>query len=292
MVNTIKETLFSLGVCGENTIAPFYPRVRDRDDVAVMRCNRSGVIFLSRTDHIGSSHYTEQESFKYWLAQNREKVLADTREDNARRVNQFKKSIANKKWLDIGTGAGGILDMLSPFALSCAAVEPQKGARDQLIKCGYNVYSDINEAPAGEYDVVTLFHVFEHLTEPIKSLEIISEKMRNSGKLIIEVPHANDFLLSFLALESFKEFTFWSEHLILHTRQSLRSFLEKAGFTEISIYGYQRYPLANHMYWLAEGKPGGHLRWAELSSPELERDYSGMLDKIDKTDTLIAVASK
>jgi len=110
--------------------------------------------------------------------------------------------------------------------------------------------------------------------------------------LIVEVPHANDFLISFLNLQAFKEFTFWSEHLILHTRQSLEIFLREAGFKNIRIQGFQRYPLANHLHWLAKGKAGGHKHWHHLQTDELNRAYASMLASLDKTDTLIAVAEK
>lgn len=114
--------------------------------------------------------------------------------------------------------------------------------------------------------------------------------MKPGAKLVIEVPHANDFLLSFLALKEFYEFTFWSEHLILHTRKSLNRFLECAGFNNVSIEGFQRYPLANHLYWLARGKPGGHVQWRQLRSHDLDLAYANILKSLDMTDTLLAVA--
>jgi hypothetical protein len=80
--------------------------------------------------------------------------------------------------------------------------------------------------------------------------------------------------------------------LILHTRQSLEIFLREAGFGDICVIGYQRYPLANHMYWLANGKPGGHKEWPFLLDAELDKAYRNLLAQMDKTDTLIAVARK
>ena len=88
------------------------------------------------------------------------------------------------------------------------------------------------------------------------------------------------------------------------------------------VIGYQRYPLANHVGWLAEGKPGGHERRHSLSDEAYEEflsqsrrigwlaegkpggqerrhwlrdaatdeDYKEFLDKIGATDTIIATA--
>lgn len=291
MENRIKFLLCELGISDDQSIVPFYHKVRDRDDVSVLKCQKSGVIFLSRSDHMEISHYETKQDFRYWGAQDRKTAILTGHEDAQRRFVQFKNIIANKKWIDIGTGAGGILDLLSPIASETMAVEPQERARNSLIELGYKVFSSVNDVPCTDIEVATLFHVFEHLTDPVETLEILRNKMLQGAKVIIEVPHAKDFLISFLDLESFKSFTFWSEHLILHTRDSLRVFLEKAGFPNISIRGYQRYPLANHLHWLAKGKPGGHIVWDHLRTSMLDMAYSDMLAQIDNTDTLIAVAT-
>lgn len=289
--NKIQSLLCDLGIIDEQSIVQYYPRVRDRDDVSVLKCQRSGVIFLSRSDYMETSHYLNQDSFEYWGAQDRNTAILKGQEDDKRRFEQFKNSIANKKWLDVGTGAGGILDLLSPFSSRTVAVEPQENARHVLMGLGYDVYSSVDKVPSNDIEVVTLFHVLEHLTEPMKTLEILRNKMSPGAKIIIEVPHARDFLISFLDLDTFKSFTFWSEHLILHTRDSLRIFLERAGYSDITIKSYQRYPLANHLHWLVKGKPGGHIMWDFLRTQCLDMSYGDMLSQIDCTDTLIAVAS-
>ena len=107
--------------------------------------------------------------------------------------------------------------------------------------------------------------------------------------MIIEVPHARDALFTIYDCEKFKQFSFWSEHLVLHTKMSLKLTLNAATFSSIKIFGYQRYPLANHLYWLSKGKPGGHEKWSELVSNKLDLEYKNQLEKIDRTDTLIAI---
>lgn len=291
MENKIKSLLCNLGISDEKSIVPFYPKVRDRDDVSVLKCHKSGVIFLSRSDHMEFSHYDTKKDFSYWGAQDRKTAILTGHEDAKRRFEQFKNIVANKKWIDVGTGAGGILDLLSPISSETIAVEPQESARNFLIESGYKVYPSVDDVPLKDFEVTTLFHVFEHLTDPVGTLETLRNKMSQGAKIIIEVPHAKDFLISFLHLDVFKSFTFWSEHLILHTRDSLKIFLERAGFSNISIKGYQRYPLANHLHWLAKGKPGGHIMWDHLRTVMLDMSYGDMLAQIDNTDTLIAIAT-
>jgi 2-polyprenyl-3-methyl-5-hydroxy-6-metoxy-1,4-benzoquinol methylase len=292
IMNRIKNLLIELGICEKSSIEVYYPKVRDRNDISVLKCNKSGVIFLSRSDHMDMSYYEEKEGFKYWSALDRKHAVNVGYEDKLRRKEFLQHIVTNRKWMDIGTGSGGILDELSPIASKICAVEPQRIARESLKKLGYAVYSSIESTSETEFDIVTLFHVFEHFTNPLEDLKLIFQKMNTHGKIIIEVPHARDFLISFLDHESFKKFTFWSEHLILHTRQSLTRFLEVAGFEEIIITGCQRYPLANHLHWLAKNQPGGHQTWNFLRTFELDLAYSQMLSKIDKNDTLIAIATK
>lgn len=292
MQSTVQAVLIALGLCDDASFTEIYPRVRDRDDISVLRCSRCGVVCLSRSDHVDPRYYEQKQGFRYGTEFGFNQAVVSRVEDDERRAAEYKGVILNRKWLEVGAGVGGTLKMLSPFASESMAIEPQEEIRQELLHRGYSVAPNLEGIPNNYFDVVTLFHVFEHLTDPIQTLKLISEKMVPGGRLIVEVPHANDFLLSFLDLDEFKEFTFWSEHLILHTRQTLTAFLAEAGFQDIVIKGYQRYPLANHLYWLSRKKQGGHHEWSHLRTPALDNAYSEMLASLDKTDTLIAFGVK
>ena len=82
------------------------------------------------------------------------------------------------------------------------------------------------------------------------------------------MPNADDFLLSTLNLDSFISASLWSQHLILHTKDSIRVFLQEVGFKNIIIKGIQRYSLSNHLQWLKENKGGGHLSNLSLIDDE------------------------
>jgi SAM-dependent methyltransferase len=235
-------------------------------------------------------HYEEQTGTQYWSTPDRAQAIAKCFEDTERRAGYLRPIVAGKRWLDVGTGAGAILDAVGSLAAEAQAVEPQQGIRDELRSCGHTVMLSVEDAADAHFDLITLFHVFEHLTDPLASLRTIRQKLRPGGRLIIEVPHARDFLIAFLGLDEFKAFTFWSEHLLLHTRQSLTIMLKAGGFENICIQGCQRYPLANHLHWLARKRPGGHQIWSELRTPRLDEAYAEMLSGIDMTDTLVAYA--
>jgi hypothetical protein len=132
--NSIQKLLLDLEICNLDSVKKFYPRVRDRDDISVMRCQKSGVIFLSSSSHIQQSYYSNKTDLSYWSASSRQQAILDVFEDDSRRANQFEVAIKNKKWLDYGTGVGGILDLLNHKASQTLAVEPQIGIREELIK--------------------------------------------------------------------------------------------------------------------------------------------------------------
>ena len=111
--NKIKNQLIELGICEELSIESYHPQVRDRDDILVLKCTKSGVIFLSRSDHMDISHYEKKDGFKYWSAGDRKYAVNVGHEDKLRRKELLQHVVANLKWMDIGTGSGGILDELS-----------------------------------------------------------------------------------------------------------------------------------------------------------------------------------
>ena len=289
-LHALHAQLLGLGVVGPEPPELFHDRVRDRDDIAVYRCPRSGVVFLGRIDHVDDRFYVDKDHPGLRALGTRTALTASLREDTDRRVRQFAGIVTNRDWLDVGTGAGAVLDAMGDRAKTVAAVEPQGRLRTLLEGNGYIVHPDISDVGAGSVDVVTEFHVFEHISDPLDHLCHARRVLRPDGMLVLEVPHASDFLLTFLGVESFRAFTVWSEHLVLHTRSSLRRLLEVAGFGRIVVAGFQRYPLANHLHWLARGQPGGHERWTELRDPTLDEAYAATLARLDATDTLIARA--
>lgn len=117
--------------------------------------------------------------------------------------------------------------------------------------------------------------------------------LKPGGSIYIEVPHAKDILLCDLYLEEFKSFTLWSQHLILHTKESLRKMISFCGYESVDIVGIQRYPISNHLYWLKERKPGGHKSYLKkIDHLDLNLAYEKVLKSIDSTDTLLLHAKK
>jgi 2-polyprenyl-3-methyl-5-hydroxy-6-metoxy-1,4-benzoquinol methylase len=167
-----------------------------------------------------------------------------------------------------------------------------KCERDYLNNQGIRCFRTIDECDE-KFDAITLFHTFEHLANPTQWLNKYNDYLNEEGYLIIEVPNANDILLSLYECEKFADFTYWSAHLFLYTKKSLSMIIESTGKYDIISAGQvQRYPLANHLMWLAKGLPGGQVKWEMLNSPELDGAYFDKLKELDMCDTLFFVLRK
>jgi SAM-dependent methyltransferase len=139
-----------------------------------------------------------------------------------------------------------------------------------------------------EYDLITAFHVLEHLSDPRATLRELALRLAAGGRLVIEVPHSEDALLTLYDHDAFQRFTYWSQHLFLFNADTLRRLAAQAGLRAVSIQQFQRYPLSNHLYWLSRNRPGGHREWSFLDTPALSEAYTASLASIGKCDTIIA----
>lgn len=290
----IRPLLVELNIISEETIQLFSQGTRDNPSLAVFRDSNSGVIFIDDF-YVGDSEYS-QGSYKM-DTRRLTKMHTGIRDYTAsldlnRRITDYSQFYVGKTIVDFGCGTGAFLRHVHKDTIHSYGVELQDSYRDLLASHDIHCYSSIESLENNSIDTIFLFHSFEHLPDPLEKLKLFRQKLKPSGKLIIEVPHANDFLISYLKVPSFIDFTLWSQHLILHTRYSLQSFLNHSGFTDITISGVQRFPLSNHLKWLLDAQPGGHQSTLSLiDNQQLTNAYTMTLAGLDATDTLLAVAT-
>lgn len=290
---SIRATLERLGVVRAENIEIFATRTRDRDDVVVYRDKLSKVIFID-------GYYVGEETYRSGAYRLRPKPSMSSvgrgledHADSIRRAERYAPFHVAKAVCDFGCGGGGFLRRVRTHAARVCGVELQRDFAEALEAEGIECRASLAQIE-GPLDTVFMFHCLEHLPDPLDTLAAAREKLRSNGegRIVIEVPHARDFLLDGLAIDAFKSFTLWSQHLVLHTRQSLEALLAAAGFKEIMIEGVQRYGLANHLRWLRLGKPGGHRdSLSILETGSLREAYADALSRLDANDTLVAVAT-
>jgi 2-polyprenyl-3-methyl-5-hydroxy-6-metoxy-1,4-benzoquinol methylase len=296
MKNPIYKELKDLKLISDKNLYFINNKTRDKK-IRVIKDKKSEIIFLEKfvtnSNFYKSTKYkNDDREFTNIKIKNRKHNLPTNVKDDLRRANQFNKMFKNKDVLDFGCSWGSLLKSLKN-SKSINGVEIRKECTEYIKKNikKINLSDNINSF-SKKFDIISIFHVLEHMPQQIKTLKLLRSKLKNKGKVIIEVPHAKDFLILQNELKEFKDFTFWSEHLILHTYKSLKTILSKSGFKKIKIQFYQRYNFSNHLGWFLKKKPGGHLFYKNFSNKKLDKIYKENLIRLGQTDTLIAIAQK
>jgi 2-polyprenyl-3-methyl-5-hydroxy-6-metoxy-1,4-benzoquinol methylase len=105
-----------------------------------------------------------------------------------------KNSVTFGKLLDVGAGGGEFTYVSSQSGFDSTGIEPNIGysnyAKDQYqanVKTGQLV--DIDD----KFDVITMFHVMEHIPDPVKTFKKLYDLLNEDGSLFIEVPNIESF---------------------------------------------------------------------------------------------------
>jgi 2-polyprenyl-3-methyl-5-hydroxy-6-metoxy-1,4-benzoquinol methylase len=243
------------------------------------------LVFLSSFDHITPGFYENSQMHGGDVPI--ENWAKETATDDQRRFDTFQSLITNKTILDFGCGNGGFLARAGKVAAMAVGIEPERRLKPYFQKEQLSIFSNLSEVNRS-FDVITLFHVLEHSPDPLNILQQLKGKLNPGGCIIVEVPNANDALLTLYKSTAFAHFTYWSCHLFLFTTETLALLAKKAGLKINYIKQIQRYPLSNHLHWLARNQPGGHIQWDFLDSRELHAAYEKQLGLMGRCDTLIA----
>lgn len=148
------------------------------------------------------------------------------------------KILPNKgSLLDVGCGTGMFLSVCKKNGWQVSGIEPDLGARKQAeTNTGNAIESNIlGSYKEKMFDVITLWHVLEHIHRLEETIEWLSEKLANNGKLIIAVPNHESYDANY-----FKEY--WAaydvpRHLYHFDKQSINNLFDKHGFKVEKIKG-------------------------------------------------------
>jgi len=281
-------------LCGGTKFKKRPGSVRDRLELKVFKCVSCGLVFLSSFDHIKEGFYENSEmhgkdvlDIQAWVR--------ETEWDAERRFQYLKSALPNQRLLDFGCGTGGFLLKARNLAATAHGIELETRLKNHYKSHSFTVFQNLSEIPSDvreRYDIITMFHVLEHIPDPKSILVELSEILAVGGQIIVEVPNADDALLTLYQCKPFSNFTYWSCHLFLFTVKTLKMLFSQINLKVNYIKQIQRYPLPNHLYWLANGKPSGHQKWHFLNSPELHAAYEKQLAAIGKCDTILASISR
>jgi SAM-dependent methyltransferase len=174
-----------------------------------------------------SSEYYGEEHQRFWLVI--EKVINSFRKGRIEKIEQFMKK---GRILDIGCGRGKMLDGLKDRGWETYGTElSEESARYAKERLRLNVYQGdfVNSNfPADFFDCVTLFHVLEHLKDPLRNLAEIKRVLKKDGLLLIALPNFGGGQSVFSGKAWFHLDV--PRHYSHFTQKTLKSFLDKSGF--------------------------------------------------------------
>lgn len=135
---------------------------------------------------------------------------------------------ATSRTLDIGASSGEFVYLLQKRGCDAHGIEPHTGyathARDVLgLKVANGSLNNmLPQKRDGHFDLISMFHVLEHLNDPLHTLKQLRQKTGPVGHLLIEVPNATRFCSP--------RYMFFKAHTLYFTQSSLHQTLRAAGW--------------------------------------------------------------
>lgn len=134
--------------------------------------------------------------------------------------------------LDIGTGSGVYAATLKRLGWDVTGVEfDEAAARNTSERLGLKIHAGTLEGarfPAESFDFVSMFHVVEHLPDPVGTLREVGRVLRPGGRLMVRTPNYDS--LTRRAAGRYWRGLEAPRHLCLFNRRSLARALAAAGF--------------------------------------------------------------
>ena len=136
-------------------------------------------------------------------------------------------------------------------------IELEKRFKKYFKENGLMVFNDISQVENNKYDIITLFHVLEHIPEPRKLLQKLSNMLSKDSRIIIEVPNLHLYGMLCTGISY--------EHLVHFSPAHLGFLVQKAGF-EIIEFEFGETSRLEGFIILAEKKPN-------LIPPKFTKEY-------------------
>ena len=109
-------------------------------------------------------------------------------------INSFKTE--NKKLLDVGCGTGDFLVACKNNGWEINGVEPNLNAKKIIVSKLLNneiIYSSLFEFSNEKFDVITLWHVLEHVPNLQEYISELKKLLKPNGVLIVAVPNFKSY---------------------------------------------------------------------------------------------------
>ena len=191
-----------------NQVTPYV--LYDFGDYSIMKCRNCGLAFNSNADQVGMVQLSDiYDDDKYWLENPNERYSTVDYEQSVflkERVQMWKRNLErledltpeNGRLLDIGCATGVFLDVARKRGWDTCGVEISKyGSQYAREKFKLKVITGtLNEAnyPADYFNVVTMWDVIEHLTDPAGTIAEIYRILKPGGLVAIHTPNQSSLI--------------------------------------------------------------------------------------------------
>lgn len=204
----------------------------------IVRCERCGLTYTSPIPTLdelmpfyNAGVYTKDERRPVAALDRALSVFADMR---LREIERWKKP---GRLLDVGSGKGRFVWRATARGWAARGVEPVPGTV-KLARSRYGV--DVVEGtlidahfPASSFDVVTMWHVLEHVADAATELREVRRTLAPDGLLALEVPNIAS-LQAWLGRDRWFHLML-PHHLVHYTPATLHSVLAGAGFEVVRV---------------------------------------------------------
>jgi SAM-dependent methyltransferase len=205
-----KYPVLACGDCGYAAIHPQPP------DEALAEIYGAHYELLKETDH-------------------RDELKRATAEHYLKLIDAYRGGTQRGTLLEVGCGTGEFLAAASQAGYEVAGVEISatacEQARRKLTSSSQIVTGDLSAAE-GQYDVVALNDVIEHVRDPRATLARIRHLLNPGGTVFLATPNLDSWSARLLRTRWME---FKLEHLHYFTPKTLSLLLSQCGFQEISV---------------------------------------------------------
>lgn len=226
---------FACRNCAGTTTQPVYSDVVDRFQgtpgaYAYVACSACGLVQL------GGEPPDPAELYKNYRVHTGDSALHRTMRKLLIGHCYLEKRGDGKRLLDIGCGNGSYMQLMASHGWKPTGYEPNAGYAASLAHTiGWPVLSGEQalKEHAGEFDLVTFNFSFEHLCEPLRTLELAAECLKPGGEIYIVVPNIESREAAI-----FKDRWFHLDpprHITFFTKQLLGNHLQRHGFDDIKV---------------------------------------------------------
>lgn len=198
------EQILNCPVCGGSDYEKFLtPKdyLVSKNKFKISECKSCGFHFtnpIPSRDKIGEyyqsenyiSHHTNKRGFINSL------YVLIRKSTLQNKVSWVKKVTHGLHLLDIGSGTGHFLKVANDRGFQGVGIEPNENARafaHRVNQVRSSPQEDLYNIEDNTFDVITMWHVLEHVYDLRKDLHVIHNILKPDGKLFIAVPNMESF---------------------------------------------------------------------------------------------------